>query len=135
MCCTFPHVTKGVLVGFISAHAPLHVRGVHARLIGRVGRHVLPRESRVTSFSKRVLQVNTAPTSKAKTRGRRGSEISVKKGRKEGQKEIRFSFFLISFRSYIQFVKSCRGVKGESPRPRWHRGHLGMRSGRRSGRF
>lgn len=68
---TFPHVTKGVLVGFICAHAPLHVWCVHARLIGRVWRHILPGESRVTSFRERVLQVNTAPRRGAMVRRRK----------------------------------------------------------------
>lgn len=61
---TFPHVNEGVLVGFVGAHAPLHVWRVHAWLIGGVGRHVLPRESRVTSVREGVLQVNAAPREK-----------------------------------------------------------------------
>lgn len=69
---TFPHVAKGVLVGFIGAHAPLNVWCVHARLIGRVGRHVLPGESRVISFREGVLQVNAAPSGEAKVRWRGG---------------------------------------------------------------
>lgn len=62
---TFTHVTKGILVGFVRAHAPLHLWCTHARLISRVGRHVLPGKSCwIISFGEGVLQVNTAPTEK-----------------------------------------------------------------------
>jgi len=81
---TFPHVAKGVLGGLVGAHAPLYVWRVHAWLVGRVGRHVLPRERRVTSFREGVLQVNTAPREKQR---REGGEFTREEGETERKEE------------------------------------------------
>lgn len=70
---TFSHGTKGVLVGFVGTHTPLHLWGAHARRIGGVGSHVPPGECRITTFREGILQVNTAPRTEAKG-GRRGDE-------------------------------------------------------------
>lgn len=59
---TFPHVTKGILVGFVGAHSAWHVRCVHAGLIGGVRSHVLSGKGGVTSIGEGVLQIYTAPT-------------------------------------------------------------------------
>lgn len=75
---TFSHVAKRVLVGFIGAQAPLHFWGAHARLIGRVGCHVFTWVSRVATFRKGVLQVNTASN-----KGERGW-----RGGRGGQREL-----------------------------------------------
>lgn len=58
---TFTHVTEGVLVGFIGAYATWHVWCVHARLVGRVGGHVLPEKCRVAAIREGVLQTETDP--------------------------------------------------------------------------
>lgn len=81
---TFPHVPKGILIGFVRAHASLHVRRIHAGLVGRVGCQVLARKSRVVSLRERILEVNTAPTEKQRCVWGKGG---WKKGNM-GQKEI-----------------------------------------------
>lgn len=58
---TFPHVTEGVLVGFVGAHSAWQVCCVHAGLIGGVGSHVLSGKSGVASVREGVLQIYTAP--------------------------------------------------------------------------
>lgn len=60
---TFPHASKRVLVGLVGPHSAHHLGSPHPGLValGVGGHGVPPGKRRVSAFSKRVLQVNTAP--------------------------------------------------------------------------
>ncbi len=56
---TFTHTTEVVFIGFIGSHATRHLRGAHAWLVARVGRHsVFSERSRYQQW---ILQAHTAP--------------------------------------------------------------------------
>ena len=63
---TFPHASKGVLVGLVGTHPTHHFRATHARLVAlRVGSHSVPSgKCWISPISKRVLQINATPIEK-----------------------------------------------------------------------
>lgn len=63
---SFPHASKGILVGLVRAHSAHHFWATHPRLVAlRVRSHGVPSgKRRVTAIGKGVLQVHATPDSR-----------------------------------------------------------------------